>query len=88
MSAWRYTHALDEVAQKWRALAELRRAHLVELYDSGRWKRYYSEEQFVYRMREAVRLSERWIEIAPRAADEVFAEQARAAADTARRSAA
>jgi uncharacterized repeat protein (TIGR03809 family) len=88
MSAWRYTHALDEVAQKWRALTERRRAHLVELYDSGRWKRYYSEEQFIYRMREAIRLSERWVEIAPRAADEVFAEQARAAADTARRSAA
>jgi hypothetical protein len=70
MSAWPYTYALDGVAQKWRALAERRRAHLVELYDSGRW------------------LAERWVDIAPRAADEVFAAQARAVADTARRSAA
>ena len=88
MSSWPYTYALDGVAQKWRALAERRRAHFVELYDSGRWKRYYSEEQFINHMREAIRLTERWIEIAPRAADEVFAEQARAAAEMARRSAA
>ena len=88
MSAWRPRHAFDDVAQKWRALAERRRAHLVELYDSGRWKRYYSEEQFVRRMREAIRLIERWAEIAPSAADEVFAEQARAAADMARPTAA
>jgi uncharacterized repeat protein (TIGR03809 family) len=83
MSAWPYTYALDGVAQKWRALAERRRAHLVELYDSGRWKRYYSEEQFLHRMREAIRLTERWADIAPRAADEVFA-----VADMARRTAA
>src|SRR5205807_9859497 len=39
MSQWLSTPALDEVAQKWRALAERRRAHFVELYHSGRWKR-------------------------------------------------
>jgi uncharacterized repeat protein (TIGR03809 family) len=56
---------LDEVAHKWRALAERRRAHFVDLYHSGRWKHYYSEEQFLRRLREAIRLSERWAEIAP-----------------------
>ena len=65
-----------------------RRAHLVELYESGRWKSYYSEEQFLHRMREAIRLTERWADIAPRAADEVFAVQARAAAEMASRTAA
>lgn len=88
MSAWPYPYALDPIAQKWRDLAERRRAHLVELYDNGRWKLYYSEEQLLHRMREAVRLTERWAEIAPRAADEVFAEQARVVADMARRTAA
>ena len=68
-------HALDEVAQKWRALAERRCAHFLELYYSGRWKHYYSEERFLYRMREAIRLSERWAEIAP-LPDEVAAEHA------------
>src|SRR5262249_55495064 len=69
-------HTLDEVAQKWRALAERRCAHFFELYYSGRWKHYYSEEQFLYRMREAIRLSERWAEIAPPPADEVATEHA------------
>jgi hypothetical protein len=60
MSARLPGHALDEVAQKWRLLAERRCAHFFELYYSGRWKHYYSQEQFLYRMREAIRLSERW----------------------------
>jgi uncharacterized repeat protein (TIGR03809 family) len=79
MSDWHPEHALDEVALKWRALAERRRAHFIELYDSGRWKLYFTEEQFIARMREAVRGSERWAEIAPRPEDEVFAEQVRSA---------
>jgi uncharacterized repeat protein (TIGR03809 family) len=81
-------HALDEVAQKWRALAERRRAHFVELYESGRWRHYYSEEEFLYRMREAVRLSERWARIALGAAGEVMAGEAQAPADRPDRTAA
>ncbi len=49
-----------EITRQWRALAERRRAHFIELYDSGRWKRYYTEEQFLARMREAIRLAETW----------------------------
>jgi len=84
MSARPPVHALDAVAQKWRTLAERRRAHFVELYDAGRWKHYYTEAQFLYRMREAIAQSERWARIAPRPEDEVFAEQARFAAGGAR----
>ncbi len=61
--------ALDQAAQKWRQLAERRRAHFVELFHSGRWKHYYTEEQFLHRMREAIRLTERWALIAPSPAD-------------------
>jgi uncharacterized repeat protein (TIGR03809 family) len=88
MSARLPGHALDEVAHKWRALAERRRAHFLELYHSGRWRRYYSEAQFLQRMRETIRLSERWAAIAPSAADDVAAEQARPAAGVPRRTAA
>jgi uncharacterized repeat protein (TIGR03809 family) len=49
-----------EITRRWRALAEKRRAHFVELYDSGRWKHYYTEEQLLARMREAIRLAETW----------------------------
>jgi uncharacterized repeat protein (TIGR03809 family) len=53
-----------EITRKGRELAERRRAHLVELYDTGRWKRYYTEEELVVRMREAIALVERWKRLA------------------------
>jgi uncharacterized repeat protein (TIGR03809 family) len=86
MSGRRPGHALDAVAQKWRSLAERRRAHFVELFRSGRWRRYYSEEQFLHRLREAIRVSDRWAEIAQSAAADVQPEQADA--DLSHRSAA
>ena len=49
-----------ENAMRWRSLAERRRAHFVELYKSGRWKRYYTEEAFQAHMREVVRGVEAW----------------------------
>ena len=88
MSQWLSTPALEEVAQKWRALAERRRAHFVELYQSGRWKRYYTEEQFLHCMREAMRASERWAEIAPSPAREDSAKEARSSAASRQRTAA
>jgi uncharacterized repeat protein (TIGR03809 family) len=88
MSARLPAHALDEVAQKWRALAERRLAHFVELCESGRWRRYYSEEQFLYRMREAIRLSERWAQIALGRPGEVRPGEARPLPDSSDRTAA
>ena len=41
------------IALRWRNLAERRRAHHLDLYKSGRWKRYYTDEEFVAQMREA-----------------------------------
>ncbi|MGD0024430.1 MAG: hypothetical protein ABSC37_07360 [Xanthobacteraceae bacterium] len=35
----------DSVARKWLALAERRKAHLIELRESGRWKHYYTEAE-------------------------------------------
>jgi uncharacterized repeat protein (TIGR03809 family) len=68
--------AFNATAQKWRRLAERRRAHFAELFHSGRWKHYYSEEQYLQRMRDAIRLAERWAMIAPPPPDEVAAESA------------
>ena len=50
----------EEITRKWHELAERRRAHFVELYDTGRWRRYYDESEFVAQMREVVQLSETW----------------------------
>ena len=54
----------DVFARKWHALAKRRREHLAELYESGRWRRYYDEETFRAHMRSAVREVEHWQEVA------------------------
>ena len=69
MTTRQYPFAMDNAARKWRDLAERRRAHFVDLYRTGRWKHYYTDEQFVVCMREAIAAAERWAEIAPRAED-------------------
>lgn len=35
----------DSIARKWLALAERRKAHLIELRQTGRWERYYTDAQ-------------------------------------------
>jgi hypothetical protein len=73
MLQWQALHQFDEVAQKWRDLAERRHADYADLYQSGRWKQYYDEGKFLYLMREAVRLAELWAKIAPRPGDVICA---------------
>ena len=55
----------ERIALKWRALAEERRDHFLELYTSGRWTHYYTDEEFLAEMSKAVALAERWSWIAP-----------------------
>lgn len=50
----------DDIARRWQRLAERRRDHLLELYRTGRWRRYYSEDQLMAEMREAVREIRAW----------------------------
>jgi uncharacterized repeat protein (TIGR03809 family) len=50
----------DEFARKWHALAQRRRKHLSELYRSGAWHRYFTEETLRAQMREAASEVERW----------------------------
>jgi uncharacterized repeat protein (TIGR03809 family) len=50
----------DAFARKWHALAQRRRDHLAELYHSGAWQRYFTEETLRTHMREAVREVEHW----------------------------
>lgn len=49
-----------ELIQKWLALAERRKSHLIELYESGRWRLYYTDADLVERLREAIRGVDRW----------------------------
>ncbi len=56
----------DRIARKWRDLAERRRAYFMELYRSGRWQRYYSEDQFRSRIRDVMYAAKKWDELATR----------------------
>jgi uncharacterized repeat protein (TIGR03809 family) len=61
----------SEITRKWHDLAEKRRTHFVDLYESGRWKHYYSESEFISLMRQAVQLADDWSRLAsPRQAAE------------------
>ena len=44
----------------WRELAEERLEYLTEMFESGRWRRYYSEYTFLENIREAKRAVETW----------------------------
>jgi len=54
----------DSIARKWLALAERRRAHVMELRDSGRWKHYYTPAELLDVLEEAARAHEAWAKIA------------------------
>ena len=67
---------LGEISQKWRDLADRRLAYFTELYRSGRWKHYYTPEDFTERMRDVVKAAKVWSDLADRSlADQILAEQ-------------
>ena len=53
-----------DVAHKFLALIEQRRAHLAELFDSGRWTFYYSDQELRAQARELVMLRDKWTAVA------------------------
>ncbi len=67
---------LDQISQKWRDLADRRLAYFTELYRSGRWKHYYTPEDFAERMRDVVKAAKVWANLADRAlSDQILTEQ-------------
>lgn len=51
---------LDQIAKKWHDLAERRLAHYTELYRSGRWQHYYTQERFAMRMLDVINAAKKW----------------------------
>lgn len=49
-------------------LAERRLEHMTQLYETGRWRRYYSEAKFLSVIRETKAAADAWRRIAPREA--------------------
>lgn len=53
------------VVTRWRMLAERRLSYLVELYETGRWKAYYKEPEFLKVIQEARAALKTWERLAP-----------------------
>jgi len=49
-----------KIASRWRDLTEKRREDFAELYRSGRWKRYYEEDELLAQIREVAEICDRW----------------------------
>jgi uncharacterized repeat protein (TIGR03809 family) len=61
---------LDHVTRQWHDLAERRLVYFAELYRSGRWRRYYQQEQFALRMLDVIRAARAWRDLANQAKTE------------------
>ncbi|RTL49709.1 MAG: TIGR03809 family protein [Bradyrhizobiaceae bacterium] len=53
------------VVARWRILAQQRLDHLIELYESGRWKLYHKEAEFLAMVQEARAALKVWEQLAP-----------------------
>ena len=65
-----------ETVRKLHTLAERRRRHYVELYRSERWRRYFTEEAFLLRMRDVIQNAETWANILARMTESYEQDQA------------
>jgi uncharacterized repeat protein (TIGR03809 family) len=54
----------DSIARRWLELIERRLANFIDLYDTGRWRHYFTQEQFLDEIRKVLRLRDQWAAIA------------------------
>lgn len=55
---------LDQIALKWHDLAQRRLDYYTELYRSGRWRHYYTQERFAVRMLDVINAARKWRDLA------------------------
>jgi len=55
-----------ELGARWRVLAERRLEYLTELFESGRWRRFYSERAFLENIQEAKAAVAHWRDLSRR----------------------
>ena len=56
--------SFDHVSQDFRALAQRRHAYYLELLQSGRWRRYFSEQEFGERLCDVLNVTKFWTTLA------------------------
>lgn len=53
-----------QIALKWHGLAQRRLDYYTELYRSGRWRHYYTQEKFAIRMLDVIVAAKKWRDLA------------------------
>jgi len=64
MPAGSFPPQLKSATARFRALALRRHGYYVELFKSGRWTHYFTEQEFIERMRDVIRATELWSQLA------------------------
>jgi hypothetical protein len=59
-----HSSPFDAVARDWLALVERRKAHLIELFETGRWTHYFTEAELLAELRAANLAYERFAKVA------------------------
>jgi len=54
----------EKIALKWHDLAQRRLDYYTDLYRSGRWSRYYTQDRFAIRMLDVIEAAKRWRDLA------------------------
>ena len=54
----------DSIAGRWLVLVERRQQNFIELCNSGRWRHYYTQAQFIEEMRKVLQLRDQWARLA------------------------
>ena len=54
----------DSIALRWLALVERRQRHFADLSQSGRWRRYYTQTQFLNEMLKTLQVRNQWAALA------------------------
>jgi hypothetical protein len=54
----------DSIAGRWLALIERRQQNFIELSNTGRWRHYYTQAQFIDEMRKVLHLRDQWARLA------------------------
>ena len=61
-----HASSIDDIALRWSNLADRRLAYYIALYESGRWRHYFDEKQFLARIRDVKRAATDWDRLASR----------------------
>ena len=59
-----HSSPFDAIARNWLSLVERRRAHLIELFETGRWTHYFTEAELLAELRAVNLARDRFAEVA------------------------